>query len=166
MLGELQQEMSRGWIPPWRWASDNYSEAGTPWRRRAAYAVGVRFRLHGLFSRGRRPSLERQAAGRTAFEHLGMMPDDVVRALEDLAYRVHRDRGAKEPSEAVEITSGTLFDALGEYRPRTGRIGARRLSQLARSGAREGSGALPGGLPARSGQRRPTPFPVRRRANS
>ena len=65
--------------------------------------------------------------GRTASESLGMTPDRILAALEDLAYRVHKDRGAATPSEAVEIESGDLFDALDKHRPEKIKVDEREV---------------------------------------
>jgi len=54
--------------------------------------------------------------GRSVGDLLGMNLDQLRRAVERLAYEVHRRRGAGEGGTAAEITESELLDALGQER--------------------------------------------------
>lgn len=83
-----------------------------------------------LYEKGSELLLDRwneRREGKTASEYLGMTPDQMRAALEELAYCVHKDRGAATPSEAVQITPGDIFEALGDYRPKSGVVDEREV---------------------------------------
>ena len=55
--------------------------------------------------------------GKSAADDLGMPVEAIRRALEGLAYKVHRERGGDSRSEFSEITETELWHALGRERP-------------------------------------------------
>jgi formylglycine-generating enzyme required for sulfatase activity len=65
--------------------------------------------------------------GKTASEHLGMTPDEITKALEELAYKVHKTRGAEEPSEAAQIPASELWEALDSHRPKGKTVDERQV---------------------------------------
>ncbi len=63
----------------------------------------------------------------TAVEQLGMDVDQIRRALERLAFEVHRERGAPSAEEAAEISDHEVWKALDRERSRQRVVDERRV---------------------------------------
>ncbi len=87
----------------------------------------------------------RGLGGATAAQELGMDAGRIRKALEELAYTVHKERGAEEGAEAAEITDGEVLAALEgqRRRPLEDRVDSGRIKDY----LQERSGILLGESP-------------------